>query len=109
MSRVSHLLNRQLQVWRHVRTPDGGGGWTQAWTQVSTTRARISQPSARERVVADASQAQLTHVIYTPDGADIRRGDELRLGARVFEVLATYEPSEPGTYLRVNCEERQPT
>jgi len=108
VSRISALLNAQLEVWRFTRTSDGMGGWLETWSQVGTVRARLSQPTARERVLADAAQARLTHVVYLPHDADVRRSDELRLGPRALEVLATFEPSVPGTYLRANCEERQP-
>ncbi|MEU7314351.1 head-tail adaptor protein [Streptomyces sp. NPDC007083] len=104
MSRTSRLLNRSLAVWRYTRTPDGMGGWEETWAQVATLRARLSQPSATERTLADQSGARLTHVVYLADDADVRRGGELRLGTQTFAVLATYEPSEPGTYLRAECE-----
>lgn len=107
MSRVSRLLNTSADVWRRTRTSDGMGGWTQVWAKVAAARVRLSQPSAAERTIADQSGSTLTHVAYAEPDADIRRGDELRQGARVFTVLAVFEPSEPGTYLRVNCELRQ--
>lgn len=107
VSRVARLLNASATVWRYTRTPDGMGGWTQAWAQISTVRARFSQPSATERVVADQSGSTLSHVVYLRPDADVRRGDELRQGARSFKVLAVFEPSEPGTYLRADCEVRQ--
>jgi len=109
VSRVARLLNRQVAVWRVVRVDDGMGGWEETWDQVGTVRARFSQPSATERVLADQSQARLTHIVYLLADADVRRGDEIRDGSRVFEVLATFEPSEPGTYLRADCRARQPT
>lgn len=107
MSRIARLLNTSVEVWRETRTPDGMGGWASGWDQVGPARARISQPSATERVVADQNGADLSHVVYLPPTADVRRGDQLRTGARVYEVLATFEPSEPGTYLRANCRLRQ--
>ncbi|MFD3666964.1 phage head closure protein [Streptomyces sp. NPDC058672] len=94
-------------MWRASRTSDGLGGWVETWAQVSTVRARISQPSAAERVIADQSGSTLTHVVYLRADAPVRRGDELRQAARTFKVLAVFEPSEPGTYLRANCEVRQ--
>lgn len=108
MTRIARLLNAQAEVWRKTRTPDGMGGWQETWASIGTVRARFSQPSARERVAADQSQARLTHVVYLPTDADVQRGDELRQGPRTFEVLATFEPSAPGTYLRADCEARQP-
>lgn len=83
------------------------GGWEEAWSETSTVRARFSQPSARERLVADQNSARITHVVYLRHDADVRRGDELRQPGRTFEVLAVFEPSEPGTYLRADCEVRQ--
>ncbi|MDG9705547.1 phage head closure protein [Streptomyces sp. DH37] len=109
MSRVGRLLNTSVEVWRATRTPDGMGGWEETWAQTGTVRARLSQPSARERVTADQSQSHLTHVVYLDPGADVRRGDELRQPGRVLDVLAVFEPSVPGTYLRADCEARQPT
>lgn len=109
MSRVGRLLNARVQVWRQVTADDGGGGQETAWLLQSTQRARLSQPSARERQAADQSEASLTHIVYLQPGADVRRGDELRREGVVFEVTAVLSPSESGTYLRADCTARQPT
>lgn len=108
MSRVSHLLNSSAELWRYSRASDGMGGWVQTWVKVADVRARFSQPSARDRVLADQSQSRLTHVVYLNDTQDVRREDELRRNGVMFKVLAVFEPSEPGTYLRADCEARQP-
>lgn len=107
MSRITHLMNTALEVWRTTRAADGMGGWETAESLVGTARCRISQPSATERTLAAQSTARLTHVIYAEADANIRREDLLRQGAREFRVVDTFEPSVPGTYLRVNCEEVQ--
>ncbi|MFH8369194.1 head-tail adaptor protein [Streptomyces sp. NPDC018031] len=110
MTRIGRLLNASVEVWRAELTDDGGGGQAETWSLVSAQRARLSQPSARERTAADQAGARLTHVVYLPAAADVRREDELRLGdGRVLDVLAVFEPSEPGTYLRADCHARQPT
>jgi SPP1 family predicted phage head-tail adaptor len=108
MSRISRLLNASAEVWRDTRTSDGMGGWVSGWAKVGTVRARFSQPSAAERVQAAQNGADRSHVVYLPPASDVRRDDQLRQGSRVFEVLATFEPSEPGTYLRADCNLRQP-
>jgi head-tail adaptor len=107
MSRIARMLNTSAEVWREVRTPDGMGGWTSARAKIDAVRARFSQPSATERVVADSNGADLSHVVYLLPSAQVRRGDELRTPGRIFDVLATFEPSEPGTYLRADCKVRQ--
>lgn len=109
MSRVGRLLKASVEVWRAATVDDGGGGQSTTWQQIGTQRARLSQPSARERQAADQSSADLTHIVYLTPGADVRRRDELRRDGLVLEVTATFEPSEPGTYLRADCTARQPT
>jgi head-tail adaptor len=107
MSRVGHLLNSSAEVWRQLRSDDGMGGWNLDWASVGVARARFSQPSAAERVIAAQNGADLSHVVHLADTADVRRGDELRRGTKIFEVIAVYEPSMPGTYLRADCKFRQ--
>ncbi|MFE8962160.1 phage head completion protein [Streptomyces iakyrus] len=109
MSRVGRLLNTSVPVWRASTVDDGGGGQETTWAQASTPRARRSQPSARERQAADQAGAELNETWYFHPGTDVRRGDELRPPGRVLEVIAIFEPSEPGTYLRADCTVRQPT
>ncbi|WP_431772185.1 phage head closure protein [Streptomyces cucumeris] len=109
MSRVAHLLNTSVEVWREVKVSDGGGGSSTSRQKVATLRARASQPSARERQAADQSGAELTHIYYFAPGGDVRRRDELRRGGQVLTVIAVYEPSVSGTYLRADCSARQPT
>lgn len=108
MSRVTHLLNTSIEVWRATRVPDGGGGFEESWVLVTTYRARVSQPTARERQVADQAQARLDTIVYLPDIADVRRNDQLRQAAKTFEVIAVFEPSVSGTYLRADCNVQQP-
>lgn len=107
MSRIARLLNTSAEVWRKSRVSDGGGGWIETPAKVADVRARFSQPSAAERVVAAQNGADLTTVVYLLPTADVGRGDELRRGADVFDVLAVFEPSELGTYLRADCLRRQ--
>ncbi|MET8824789.1 head-tail adaptor protein [Streptomyces sp. NPDC004610] len=109
MSRVGRLLNRRVPLWRAVTVDDGGGGQDVTWVHLDTVRARMSQPTARERQAADQAEARLDETWYFAPGTDVRRGDELRPDGRVVEVFATFEPSEPGTYLRADCTVRQPT
>lgn len=109
MSRIGRRLNTRVPVWRAATVDDGGGGQETTWYEAGTPRGRRSQPTARERQAADQARAQLDETWYFDPGADVRRGDELRPVGRVLTVTATFEPSEPGTYLRADCTLRQPT
>lgn len=108
MSRVGSLLNRRVEIWRETTTDDGGGGQTSAWALRYEHRARLSQPSARERQAAHQSGSELTHTAYFKPGADVQRADQIRTyDGRVLEVIAVFEPSVSGTYLRADCTARQ--
>ena len=78
------------------------------WLLVSTLRARFSQPTAYQRQASDQNTARVSHAVYLAPAADVRHGDEIRRGGDVFDVVAVFEPSVPGTYLRADCIARQP-
>lgn len=108
MSRVSRHLNQQVEIWRSVRVSDGGGGYTVTKVQQSTLRARVSQPSAAERVIGEQGHAEWAAVVYFDPSADVVRNDEIRrAGRQTLVVESTVEPSESGTYLRANCSAEQ--
>lgn len=107
MSRVGRLLNTSVPVWRATLVDDGGGGQATEWVQAGMLRARRSQPSARERTAADQRGADLDETWYFAADADVRRDDELRPAGRVLRVIAVFQPSVPGTYLRADCTMRQ--
>lgn len=96
---IRHLLNRSLAVWRPVTADDGAGGQTVVWVHTANVAAKIDQPSADEREVAQQWAAEHTHTIRFVADADVARGDELRGDDQVFRVLAVLQPSRP-VYLR---------
>jgi SPP1 family predicted phage head-tail adaptor len=106
---IGHTLNRRLDVWRSVRTDDGAGGQTRDRVMVGTVRARISQPRAAERVVAEQAGSEHDHNIYLLPAADVRRGDELLpagalYGTRpYYRVISVVTPSAP-VYRRAEVE-----
>ncbi len=103
MSRVAHLLNTTVNVWRYTEVSDGMGGWIRTWADLGPVRARIAQPSAHERTAADKASVRLDAVVYLPPTADVRRGDELRRpGHEPLTVDAVYMPSAP-VYKRAEC------
>lgn len=104
---TGHLLNTSVEVWRVGLTDDGGGGQVETWVSQGEKRARLSQPSARQREAGDQDGAELTHVVYLSPDADVRRGDQIRQPGVTLEVVAVFQPSVRGTYLRADCTARQ--
>ncbi|MEV8151343.1 phage head closure protein [Streptomyces fradiae] len=100
---ISHLLNRQLAVWRTLTTDDGAGGQTSTRVQHGTVPAKVDQPSATEQMVAMQSGSGHSHNVYLQPDAPVRRGDELRGDGQVLRVLAVVQPSTP-VYAKALCE-----
>jgi len=107
MTVFQSLLNNTFTVERRARTGDGQGGWTITYIAAGTMYGRIRPATANERVVADAEQEQITHVLYVLAGEDIARGDRVTCGELTVEILGVREPSEAGHHYEVDCLERQ--
>lgn len=92
---ITHLLNRVLEVWRTTSVPDGAGGEETLLTHVADVRAKVDQPSASDRLLAQQAGAAHTHDIYLLPDADVQRGDQLHGDGQVFHVGYVVEPSAP--------------
>jgi SPP1 family predicted phage head-tail adaptor len=105
---IGHRLNRSLEVWRPVTTPDGAGGETTTLVrQAQPVRGKVDQPSASERLLAQQAGAEHTHDVYLLPTADVRRGDELRGRGQRLRVLFVVEPSAT-RYRKAECRLIQP-
>lgn len=81
-----------------VRTPDGGGGHTLAWTATGALWGEIAPGAAREAPVGHRPTARVTHRVTIrrePGPARRPRPDQrLRLGERLFAIHAVAD--DPG-------------
>jgi len=105
---IVHWLNRQLEVWRPQTVPDGSGGQRVTYVrQAADVRAKVDQPSAAERILAQQAGVAVGHPVYLMADADVRRGDELRDAAGLrLRVVSVVGPST-ARYLRADCEMNQ--
>lgn len=95
-------LTRTLEVWRPATASDGMGGQAVTLQLLGTVRAKVDQPAAADRLLAQQSGSAHTHTVYLLPDADVARGDELRGDGQVLKVHATAAPSRPD-YLRADC------
>lgn len=113
---VGHLLNREVEVWRTQRQPDGAGGWVQTrvfshFLPVRVSRAGVSEKSFARTEVGDMQgEAELRFIIYADDGADVLRGDRLRAPEyeEQYRVIGTQKSTNPEVYVRIEAELEQP-
>lgn len=105
MSRVTHLLNSTLDVYRATDEDDGAGGQTRTFSVLeSDRRVRLVQATAKEQFEAERYGSSLTHKVYQNHDDDIQRGDEYRDGSSRYRVMNVLGPSTPGVYLRADVE-----
>lgn len=101
---LRHLLNDSVTAYRAAYTGDGRGGRAKSMTSHGTLRARLSQPSVNERMLAGQQGATLDYVVHVLYEADVQRGDELdHGGARRLRVKAVTNDSSR-TYKRLECQ-----
>jgi len=101
---VRVMLNRKLTLEDLVRTPDGAGGYQEAWETLGTLWAQVKASSGRQTSEEDARLAEVSvriTVRAAPDGAPSRPKPEQRFrdGNRVFVIKAIAETDVAGRFL----------
>lgn len=98
--KLTHLLVLEAAS----RVPDGAGGFTSAWAEVCQHWAEITPGTGRQTAGEEVFLAQVPYRITlraAPVGNAARPRPEqrLRLGARIFTILAVAERDAEGRYL----------
>lgn len=99
------LLNQSAVIGRSVGVVrDGRGGFRDAKpTMVGQVAVRVNPAGSRDMDVAEKLGGSVSHVIYALPGvapADIRRGDQLHIGNRIYSVSHVLRPSVPDFYVK---------
>lgn len=97
---------------RLTRDSDGGGGFTETWTDVATVACRIAPLAGGERITSSARGStvgervvdETTNVVTLPATADVTEKDRLVIDGRTYDVALIRRYSQPVT-LRVEVKE----
>jgi head-tail adaptor len=106
-------LNRALVLEDVVRTPDGAGGFTEAWAALGTLWAEVLPGSGSDTL---GEERMLSAVPYrvTVRGAVVgapsrpKAGQRFREGVRLFMIQAVTERDQHGRYLTCFAREEVP-
>ncbi|MEM9550011.1 MAG: phage head closure protein [Pseudomonadota bacterium] len=106
----SPRLTRPLELESRVTTPDGAGGFTDAWATLGTLWAEVNARSGTERREAGQAVSSMSYRITVrgaPQGAPSRpRPDQrFRDGTRIFAIRAVAEADPSGRYLTCFADE----
>lgn len=69
------MLREPVTVQRKTRTADGAGGYTEAWSDVLSTRAHVSATSGTERWRSDRTEATTAFKVVMRYASNITEAD----------------------------------
>lgn len=99
-------LRQRLVLEQPLEAADGAGGVTRSYATVATLWAALTPMSDRDAVEAQALGAEVTHRVVMRMRADITTRHRLRLGARIFRIVALRDQDGSGRFLEINAQER---
>lgn len=99
--RAGPLRNR-CSLHTQQRTPDGLGGYTEAWVELRKVWAEITLPTGRTDQVAQQLQSTVTAEIRTRYAADLQPGRRLVHGGITYTIEAPL-PDNQRSMLRLLC------
>lgn len=89
---IEHNFKHTAVVRRKATTSDGGGGFTEVWSDYLSIKAAIRQLNSSEVYRNEARGLNTTHRLYTPI-ADIKDGDRVVMNGVTYEVKG--KPNNP--------------
>lgn len=99
-------LRTQLVLQEMSPTPDGAGGFAEAWTEIATVFAKIEPVAARDRIGAGQTLEEVTHRVTMRHRPEVASGMRFMLGDRVIDILTVVDPDESGRYLVCRAREK---
>ena len=99
-------MRRRLVLEHAVTTPDGAGGATHEWFELTRIWGEMTPMGGREHAEYGRIDARLAYRIRIRHRADVRPEMRFRLGERLFDIEAAYDPDERGRFLDCLCRER---
>jgi head-tail adaptor len=106
-------LNRALGLEGVVRTPDGAGGFTEAWASLGTLWAEVLPGSGgdslgEERLLSAVPYRITVRGAPAGSGSRPQAGQRFREGARLFLIQAVTERDAAGRFLTCFSREEVP-
>lgn len=98
-------LRHRIAVEENQPVRTSTGAFAPNWVQVAERWAAISPQSGREFVAAKQVHAELTHIITVRGPLDVRPDMRLRLGSRVFDIIAVMDFEERHMEIKILCKE----
>jgi SPP1 family predicted phage head-tail adaptor len=99
-------LRRRMTLEQPSRAADGGGGVAVSWTPISDLWAELRSIGGNESAASEGVQGRVTHEVTIRRRTNIATSMRLRMGTRLFAIVAVLDRDGAEPYLRILAEER---
>jgi len=100
-------LNRRVELQAVTQTPDGQGGFTEAWVTAATLWAAIDPVKGYERYQAHQVQTPVSHKVTIRYRSGVTTKKRFLFGSRVFEIKEVLNQNEANEFLVIRALEQQ--
>jgi len=100
-------LNKRARFEALVRTPDGGGGYDEAWVPLVTAWAQFSPERARERVQAGRIESAFAGVLRIRSSAaarQITQQHRVVLDGVTYDIKSVANPDQRNDMIEMSIE-----
>ena len=98
-------LRHRITIQSSVKTGDGGGGFTVAWSNLATVRGKIEPLRGREQLHGMQLEARVTHRILIRYRSDVTAANRILFGTRTFNIRSVLNVDERNRWLEILAEE----
>jgi len=98
------MLRTPCQFQRKTKTPDGSGGWSEPWANLSgaATRCSFKALSGGERFQAQRAEATTRNRIVVRYFVGLRETDRVVIGGRRFDITFINDVDLRGRWLEID-------
>lgn len=99
-------LDQRLMLQSAVRTADGAGGASLAWSLIAEIWGAVRPVGGAERLDAEGLEARVTHEVWVRHRDGVKPEMRFLLGTRALNIRAVLEAGQRRRFLKCLCEER---
>ena len=99
-------LRHRVRLQAIELTGDGGGGFTEAWSDLAEIWADIRPVSGAEIGLAEQRQHRISHDVTIRYRLGVQPSQRLIHDGRALYILGIVNPGERNAFLTLRCEER---
>jgi SPP1 family predicted phage head-tail adaptor len=99
-------LRHRVRLQARELTGDGGGGFTESWSDLAEIWADIQPVSGNEIGLGEQLQHRISHEVMIRYRLGVQPGQRLIHDGRTLYIMGIVNPSERNAFLTLRCEER---